>query len=68
MRFKIKKDWAHSLAPNLLFKQGEVVEMSAADAHAGIEGGYVCDPNEPEIKAPIKKVEKAVSKKGREKR
>lgn len=68
MKVKIKKDWEHSLAPNSIFKRGEEVELSAADIHAGIQGGFVQDPNEPEVKTPEKVVEKATSKKFKNRR
>jgi len=68
MKAKIIKDWAHSLAPDSIFRKGSVVELSAADIHAGIGNGYVQDPNKPEEKeAPIKK-EQSTSKKHQNKR
>ena len=74
MKVVIKKDWEHSLAPNSLFKRGSEVELTAADVHSGIASGYVCDPNDPEdvvkpqVTPPVKKPEKAVSKKAKQKR
>lgn len=74
MKVVIKKDWEHSLAPNSLFKRGSEVELTAADVHSGIASGYVCDPNDPEdvvkpqVTPSVKKPEKAVSKKVKQKR
>jgi hypothetical protein len=70
MEVKIIKDWAHSKAPNQIFKKGVTAELSVGDIHAGIEGGFIQDPNKPEVKAvkPVDKAEKAMSKKVNEKR
>lgn len=70
MKVKIIKDWEHSSAPDLIFKKGVDAELSASDVHAGIEGGFIQDPNKPEEKAikGVDKSERATSKKVSEKR
>jgi hypothetical protein len=70
MKAKIIKDWEHSNAPNLIFKKGSTANLSVGDVHAGVEGGFVEDPNKPDDKSvkSVDKSEKATSKKFIEKR
>ena len=56
------------MAPNQIFKKGSTVDLTAGDIHAGIEGGFVQDPNKPEVEAKKEVIERATSKKHKEKR